>query len=260
MIKIKIILSVSIIILFLNKGFMQTIDHGKDWKLSLQNDKYFTTENLDKFIHLDLSPAISNNDAFSHYLLRTYTGILGQHFRRIDFFIKVSKIINDNINYSVIGKYKFNSIVKPLKGNLKLLEIRKQIIWPDLNEPYLAIFEYTFYETDTISSGSIFKGFASILFRIENNIISCFLTDGPDFINYRNVFVGIWKENNSENIQNCIFSFRVVELYFKLPFCDNLYFLPNSEYQHQYEINKKYLQYGWSDYSYSQYNEDAWWK
>ena len=112
------------IFLFSNKGFMQIIDYSEQWKNSLLNNKYFTTVNINEFLNYDLSSAISNDDNNSlYYLLRTYTGVFGSNYRRIDFFIKVIKDNNNGLIYHAEGKNKFNSNIRPIKGVLKLLEV-----------------------------------------------------------------------------------------------------------------------------------------
>lgn len=239
---------------------MQTIDYSENWKDILLNDKYFTTIESNEFLELDLSPAISNNDTYSkHYFLRTYTGVFGPRYYRIDFFFKVKKDKNDKTIYRAIGKSKFKSNIRPITGELKLLAVRRQRDWPRWRNPYLCIFEYNFNEPGTKPGDGQFTGIASILVRLENNVVSCFHADGPDFREYANVFVGIWKKYGSDNIRRCIFSYDVVDLYFKLPFCDDLYILPTPDIEHEYELNEKYFPYGWSDY-YSGNTKDVWWK
>lgn len=257
--KVKIIIVITL--LFKTKIFMQTIDYSQNWKEELLNDEFFNTIKVEEFLNLDLSPAISNDDTGSkYYALRSYTGVFGSNYYRIDFFFKVKKDENDNTIYHAVGKSKFKSNIRPINGEMKLVAVRRQSVWPRWKNPYLCIFEYNFKEPGTKPGDGQFEGIASILVGFEDDSVSCFLTDGPDFKEYTNVFVGIWKKYNSDSIIKCIFSYDVVDLYFKLPFCDDLYILPDPEIEHEYELNKKYFPYGWSDYYSDNNNRDVWWK
>lgn len=237
----------------------QETDFSNNWKNILIHDQYFTTLDLDDYLNLDLSPAISNKD-FSGYSLQTYTGVFGPLYRRIDFFFEAMKDTNNQTIYHIIGKNKLNKNIRPISGTLKLLEVRKQSAFPELNYPYMAIFEFNLKEPSTKSGDGEFTGIASILFFNNEDGISWYLSDGGDFNDYSNVFVGVWKRYNSKTSRKCIFAYDVIDIYFKLPFCNDFYINPDPEYEHEYKINEKFYPYGWSDFYMENKKVVEWWK
>lgn len=223
------------------------------WANSVSNTEGFQEIDISKFDNWDFSNVLSNQP--QNNPLSTYIGVFGPNYRRMDFYLEVSK--NDG-TYEVTGKSKLGNNIQNLNGEFKLLKTfyRKQDYIADTL--YIGLFSCKLREPGTKDGDGEFMGTFSVVFYHANNQIQIFKTSSGDEPAFTNTFVGTWKLYNSEVARTVIFSFHPAGLYERLPYCEPLYTIKgmNDDYT---IIKDEFVQYGWEDFNYKG-QKTNWWK
>lgn len=242
-------------LLLTTKALCQKTDFSSKWADSIMMVKGFNETPISAFETKDFSELISNQLRFSNDPISSYTGVFGPNFRRIDFHLHVQK---SEGKYLVSGFSKLGENVRPLTGELDLMTVllRKQEYITD--SLFIGIFNCILKEPGNRNGDGVFEGgFALVFFKGEIGI-QFFKTSSGDEPNFTNTFVGTWKRNNSTTERKVVFSFHPAGLYEKLPFSDEFYEI-DGENGDFYLINKKYMEFDWSDFDYSG-KKLIWWK
>lgn len=232
------------------------IDFSRRWKETLLNDTCFVNLDSAEYKDYDFSYVLSNIDN-PGFLRRSYIGIFGPNYRRIEFFFQAERDRSDPYNYIIQGKSKLGDNIRPINGNITLLAVREEKcyeVWAPL-----AIFSYEIKEPGTKEGDGVYKGVLSVMFVFDDDGIRFFTPSDGSYYQYFHKFVGTWERYNSNVRNKCIFSYEVAGFFMKLPYCEELIKSSEDDW-YVYEIKDEFKQYGWEDYDYEDYDIECWWK
>jgi hypothetical protein len=225
--------------------YAQTIDFAEEWRAKVINREDTLELGLSDFIKYDFSSVLSNRMVLKNDPMSSYVGVFGPEYKRIDFHINAKKLSGNQ--YSIEGKSKVGKNIRPIKGHAFLTSVGK--IPNDYYKIFYAIFDYQFMEPGTIESDGLYSGVASVLFELIDGKIDIFWSESGDYRELNNMFVGVWRRNNTTLINKCIFSFDAAGLYNQLMFTNDFSLLrEKDDGPDYYIINNKYLSNGWKDY------------
>ena len=244
----------------------QEKDYATQWKEEILQNLKATEISTKTALNWDLSHIISNKNEKEYTPFSSYVGVFGTNYQRIDFHLTAQKDDNSRGNslkdndssssYTLSGKSKLGKNIRDLKGTMTLSNLFH------LQQPnaYIAIFDYRLSEPGDRNGDGVFEGvFATIFYKSEGKTQLHWAECG-DFREYNNTFVGKWKRFNTTVERKCIFTFKPVGLYNKLPFCEDLYCY-DDENEDLSSIKEQYLKYGWHNFEIERESPKArWWE
>jgi hypothetical protein len=231
----------------------QVSNIANEWEAELT--KQFKTQNQSEFLKFDFSEVLSNQMRIDKDPWSTYIGVFGKMNKRIDFHLTASK--TNDTSYFIAGKRKRGNAIHSVSG-----EINPRKIFVVDNTVYILSFDYLLNENGDIDSLEYFTGIGTIVFTISNNKPKIYWSEAGELRQYNNMFVGIWRQNNSEKYRECIFTFNPSGTHNKLPFRSDFYkdFASDDPCKCYFEIKEKYWQYGWETYDDSNGYKEIWWQ
>jgi len=230
----------------------QVSNIANEWETELT--KQFKTQYHSEFLKFDFSEVLSNQMRIDNDPWSTYIGVFGSMNKRIDFHLTASK--TNDTSYFVAGKRKRDNTVQSISG-----QIKPRKIYIVENDVYILSFDYLLKEKGDIDSLGYFYGIGSVVFTISNNKPKIYWSEAGELRQYNNMFVGIWRQKNSEKYRDCIFTFNPSGTHNKLPFRSDFYkeFASDDPCKCFFEIKEEYRRYGWETYDDSNGYKEKWW-
>lgn len=235
--------------------YAQTDNKAKTWTDLILKNKDFEKVNISSLNLKNLDKIVSCENRLENDPKLFYSGIFGDSYKRIDFYLS-TKFVNDSLNLlSVSGFDRLEKNIRPLVGYMRVSDVLKYREVHGESKVYIIILDCKLYEPGSIDSDGYFTGIYTLV--LISNGIDCdwFYSESGDFREFCNVFIGNWRKYNSNIIESTLFSFRPIGLYSELPLSSEFYKHTENE---DYALPKaKYMSNGWKNYNEELKNK--WW-
>lgn len=212
-------------------------------------NRFAVFEKQDQFLK-----RLDNYDISKHFG-QFLVGVFGDNYRKIDFYLKVVKDPSKPNFYVANGKNRLDKNIRPISGYIQITRVSKPIYSPYVPHEerfknkslHILVCRYEFKEPGDAVGDGVFWGYVSIIdyFDLDTqkpNSVN-FVSDYVDFVK---MFVGNWKNYETEEIKKCIFSTDVCCVH-ELPYCRDFYYYPKDEFNEGGfpRIRPEYDHYDW---------------
>lgn len=235
--------------------YAQSDNKAKIWTDSILKNRDFEKINISSLQLRSLDRIVSCENRFENDPRLFYSGIFGESYNRIDFYLSAT-FANDSLNLLLVtGFDRMEKIIKPLSGFMRISDVLKhKEIYGEKNV-YLVIFDCKLYESGSNDSDGYFTGIYTLVLISNETDYELYYSESGDFREFSNVFIGNWRKYNSNIIKSTLFSYKPIGLYSELPLSAEFYQHTDNE---DYVLPKdKYVSNGWTDYNTEIKNK--WW-
>ena len=225
----------------------QTDNKTKIWTDSILKNRNFEKVNISSLKLKNLDKIVSCENRFENDPKLFYSGIFGESYKRIDFYLSAT-FANDSLNLlSVSGFDRLGKNIRPLSGYMRVSDVLKYRETYGDGKVYLVILDCKLYESGTNDLDGYFTGIYTLVLISNETGYDWFYSESGDFREFGNVFIGNWRNYNSNILKSTLFSYRPIGLYSELPLSAEFYKHGENE---DYVLPKdKYVSNGWKDFT-----------